>query len=215
MVVIPHYQENISQRNGLRLSSCSNDYIQWQQLYPQATGLTFNQSLYSNKYVFLPSSYGDHLVVVVTTGVAKGPVRRLVATDGGEISSNNNSPCCWGCCCCCGGCGCCCGGCCCDDDDEDEDAAEDEDCLLDLCLRCTFACLFFSSLRANFLPQVSHVKGFSPVWVLMWVVKWSDLLKDLIQMRHWNGFWPVWIRICLVSSSLRENRRSQLSMGHA
>ena len=83
------------------------------------------------------------------------------------------------------------------------------------CLRWTFACRFFSSERANLRPHTSQEKGFSPVWVLTWVVRWSLLEKDLMQIRHWKGFCPVWIRMCRVSSSLRENRRSQPSTGHA
>lgn len=83
------------------------------------------------------------------------------------------------------------------------------------CLRWTFACLFFSSDRANLRPQVSQEKGFSPVWVLTWVVRWSDLEKDLMQIRHWNGFCPVWILIWRVNSSDRLNRRSQPSTGQA
>ena len=30
----------------------------------------------------------------------------------------------------------------------------------------------------------------SPVWVRMCVVRWSDLLNDLIHILHWKGFWP-------------------------
>lgn len=43
--------------------------------------------------------------------------------------------------------------------------------FFDFCFRCTLAWRFFSSLRANFLPQVSQENGFSPVWVRMWVVR--------------------------------------------
>lgn len=39
------------------------------------------------------------------------------------------------------------------------------------CFKCTLACLFFSSLRANFFPQTSQEKGFSPVCVRTCVVK--------------------------------------------
>jgi len=90
-----------------------------------------------------------------------------------------------------------------------------EEAFLDLDFEWTLACLFFSSDLANFLPQASHVKGFSPVCVRMCVVRWSERLNDLIQILHWKGFWPVWILICLVSSSLREKRLSHSLMGHA
>lgn len=83
------------------------------------------------------------------------------------------------------------------------------------CFKWTFACLFFSSDRANLRPQVSQLNGFSPVWVRMWVVRWSEREKDLMQIRHWKGFCPVWILIWRVSSSEREKRRSQFSTGHA
>lgn len=90
-----------------------------------------------------------------------------------------------------------------------------EEAFLDLDFEWTLACLFFSSDLANFLPQASHVNGFSPVCVLMWVVRWSERLKDRIQILHWKGFWPVCILICLVSSSLRENRLSHSLTGQA
>lgn len=86
--------------------------------------------------------------------------------------------------------------------------------FLAFCFKCTFWCLFFSSLRANLRPHESHEKGFSPVCVRTCVVRWSLREKERIQIRQWNGFCPVWIRIWRVSSSLREKRRSQLSTGH-
>ena len=79
---------------------------------------------------------------------------------------------------------------------------------------CTFACRFFSSLRAKFLPHSSHVNGFSPVCVRTCVVKWSLRLNDREHTWHWNGFSPVWIRMWRFSSSLRANLRSQNSTGH-
>ena len=42
---------------------------------------------------------------------------------------------------------------------------------LPLVLAWTLACLFFSSDLANRLSQISHVKGFSPVWVRICVVR--------------------------------------------
>lgn len=90
-----------------------------------------------------------------------------------------------------------------------------EEAFLDLDFEWTLACLFFSSDLANFLPQASHVNGFSPVCVRMCVVRWSDRLNDLIQILHWKGFWPVCILICLVNSSLREKRLSHSLTGQA
>lgn len=66
--------------------------------------------------------------------------------------------------------------------------------FLSFCFRCTLACLFRSSLRANLRPQNSQEKGFSPVCVRMCVVRWSLRLKDRMQMRHWKGLCPVWMR---------------------
>lgn len=48
---------------------------------------------------------------------------------------------------------------------------------LSFCFTCTFMWRFFSSLLANFLLQVSQLNGFSPVWVRLWVVRWSLRLK--------------------------------------
>ncbi len=87
--------------------------------------------------------------------------------------------------------------------------------FLSFCFRCTLACLFRSSLRANLRPQNSQEKGFSPVCVRMCVVRWSLRLKDRMQMRHWKGLCPVWIRRWRVNSSDREKRRSQFSAGQA
>lgn len=69
----------------------------------------------------------------------------------------------------------------------------------------TFKCLDLSSLRVKHFPQTSHEYGFSPVWVLMWVAKWSVLEKARLHTTQAKGLWPVWILICLESSSLREN----------
>jgi len=82
----------------------------------------------------------------------------------------------------------------------------------------TFACLFFSSLLANVRPHTSHLNGFSPVCVLMCVVRWSERLNSRRHIRHWKGFWPgntVCILMCRVSSSLRENLRSHSLTGQA
>lgn len=87
--------------------------------------------------------------------------------------------------------------------------------FLSFCLRCTLACRFRSSLRANLRPQNSQENGFSPVCVRMCVVRWSLRLKDRMQMRHWKGLCPVWMRRCRVNSSDREKRRSQFSAGQA
>lgn len=99
-------------------------------------------------------------------------------------------------------------------DEEEEDDEETLDDFLSFCLRWILVCLFLSSLRANFLPQKSQAKGFSPVCVRMCVVRWSLRLKLRIHIRHWKGLCPVWMRMCRVSSSERENRRSQPSAGH-
>ena len=80
--------------------------------------------------------------------------------------------------------------------------------------RWIFVCLLLSSERAKRLPQVSHANGFSPVCVLIWVVRWSEREKFLMQIRHWKGFWPVCVRMWRVSSSEREKRREQASKGH-
>ena len=76
-------------------------------------------------------------------------------------------------------------------------------------LACTLACLFFSSDLANFLPQESHVNGFSPAksgdkwklsyigivgktvnWVI-WTVRWNT---NNIYPRLEKLFWNFWRR---------------------
>ena len=60
-----------------------------------------------------------------------------------------------------------------DDKDDDDDVLRGHhlppwsleavlEAFFDRDLACTLACLFFSSDLANFLPQESHVNGFSP-----------------------------------------------------
>ena len=60
-----------------------------------------------------------------------------------------------------------------DDEDDDDDVLRGHhlppwsleavlEAFFDRDLACTLACLFFSSDLANFLPQESHVNGFSP-----------------------------------------------------
>ena len=82
-------------------------------------------------------------------------------------------------------------------------------------LRWIFMCRRLSSERAKRRPQTSQANGFSPVCVLMWVVRWSDLEKFLMQILHWKGFWPVCVRIWRVNSSDLENLLGQLSTRHA
>lgn len=76
-----------------------------------------------------------------------------------------------------------------------------------------------SSDRANFFWQLGHrqLKGFSlvlPVWVLVWVFRWSDLENFLWQVLHWKGFTPVCRLWCRFSWSERENLRSQSLKSH-
>lgn len=73
-----------------------------------------------------------------------------------------------------------------------------------------------SSDRANFFWQLGHrqLKGFSPVWVLVWVFRWSDRENFRWQVLHWNGFTPVCLLWCLLSWSERENLRSQSLKSH-
>lgn len=62
---------------------------------------------------------------------------------------------------------------------------------------------------AKRLLQISHEKGFSPVWVRMCVVRWSEREKALVHTVHLKGLSPVWILRWRVSSSERENRLGQ------
>lgn len=76
-----------------------------------------------------------------------------------------------------------------------------------------------SSERANFFWQLCHrqLKGFSlvlPVWVLVWVFRWSDRENFRWQVLHWNGFTPVCLLWCLLSWSERENLLSQSLKSH-
>lgn len=47
----------------------------------------------------------------------------------------------------------------------------------------------------NFRPQIWHGKGFSPVWILMWTFSPLFCKKFRPQFWHEKGFSPVWILI--------------------
>ncbi len=44
---------------------------------------------------------------------------------------------------------------------------------------------------SHYVPFTKKVVVLVPVCVLMCVVRWSDLLKDRMQILHWNGFCPA------------------------
>jgi len=41
-----------------------------------------------------------------------------------------------------------------------------------------------------------HLYGFSPLWILLCLTRWLDLINRLLQTLHSNGFSPEWLRLC-------------------
>uniref|UniRef100_A0A3B5BJH2 Secreted protein n=1 Tax=Stegastes partitus TaxID=144197 RepID=A0A3B5BJH2_9TELE len=57
-----------------------------------------------------------------------------------------------------------------------------------------FWCIFRALFWMKHLPQVSQLKGRSPVWIRWWPLRVSAWLKLLPHVSHLNGFSPVWMR---------------------
>ena len=63
-------------------------------------------------------------------------------------------------------------------------------------LACTLACLFFSSDLANFLPQESHVNGFSPAKS---GDKWKLSYIGILLVRLWTEWFVLFVKIQIIS----------------
>ena len=72
---------------------------------------------------------------------------------------------------------------------------------------CRSTCLLRLTLRLNFFWQMSHVNqvpslcdvhsnGFSPLWSLLCLARWHDLVNRLPQTVHSKGFSPLWTLLC-------------------
>ena len=51
----------------------------------------------------------------------------------------------------------------------------------------------------NPFPHISHLNGFDPVWVRMWIVSLLPSVNPFSHISHLNGFDPVCVWICLLS----------------
>ncbi len=63
-------------------------------------------------------------------------------------------------------------------------------------------CFFIWLSWENDLGHWSHIKGFSPVWNLLWVLRLLPTENDLGQWLHGKGFSPVWFFVFFQITSL-------------
>ena len=63
----------------------------------------------------------------------------------------------------------------------------------------------------KYLPQMSHLNGFSPVWVITCFLRLDLYVKALPQMSHLNGFSPVWVITCFLRTDFSEKGILQIS----
>lgn len=61
-------------------------------------------------------------------------------------------------------------------------------------VKCKMKTLTYPRFCVNDLSQISHWKGRSPEWVLMWLTRFLFCEKHLPHSSHWKGFSPVWVR---------------------
>lgn len=66
---------------------------------------------------------------------------------------------------------------------------------------------------AKALPQVSHLKGRSPVWLRMWRTRCAEWPKALGHSVHLKGRSPVWLRMCAASLLLEGKPLPQTEQG--
>jgi len=59
------------------------------------------------------------------------------------------------------------------------------------------------------LSHSEHLYGLSPMWTLMWVVKFPDTLNALSHSGHLCGFSPLWILLCIARLNDCVNRLLQ------
>ena len=65
-----------------------------------------------------------------------------------------------------------------------------------------FLCRIKSDLLLNNFWHISHEYGFSPVWILLWIVNSLKVRKAFSQELQEYGFSPVWILLWTVKSLL-------------
>lgn len=56
----------------------------------------------------------------------------------------------------------------------------------------------------------TYIKGFSPVWTLLWTSKFVADVNHLLHSIHWNSLSPAWDFSCLRRLPLVENVRPQI-----
>lgn len=72
-----------------------------------------------------------------------------------------------------------------------------------------FWCLLSWVDWENVLWHLSHLNGFSPVWVRMWLFRVVAPAKERPQKPHLNGFSLMWITTCSLSSAGPGNEEGQ------
>jgi len=51
----------------------------------------------------------------------------------------------------------------------------------------------------NAMSHIWHLYGFSPLWILLCLARFSACVNRLLQTVHSNGFSPEWLRLCIAS----------------
>lgn len=63
----------------------------------------------------------------------------------------------------------------------------------------THRCIFRLLVHVKLFSHFWHEKGFSPVWILIWVFSLTLRVKLFPHWSNMNGFSPVWILMCIWS----------------
>ena len=81
-----------------------------------------------------------------------------------------------------------------------------------LLLLCTWRlCLCKLPVWLKLLLHSEHLYVLSPVWTLMWLFRFPDIVNALLHMWHLYGLSPLWILLCVIRLLVRVNRLLHLS----
>ena len=80
-----------------------------------------------------------------------------------------------------------------------------------LATRCSSLCLAKLVFSVKYLPQSSQEYGFSPEWLFTCRCQLPLTAKDFWQISHVNGFSPVCVRLWLIRRAFLTNADSQVS----
>jgi len=70
------------------------------------------------------------------------------------------------------------------------------------CLQCGLSCEQFA-YYADWMPcDMLHMYGFSPLWILLCILRLPAWANSFSQTGHSNGFSPEWVRLCIVKAVL-------------